>query len=203
MKSVVYRERVRWMSGVTVEEKKEFLRWFLSNYQLRRRESVWILNYLMSNDQLMHKLHFVENAQYCPRGIIMSTHCVDDVPFRFYKSDVMTTDAEKCFHDIRLNRQQDVYIQLNFKDKNKSMEYLGVLEENPFYESDTTTFEEEAVHFLDYCLYEFRVERLKKQIDEAIDAGDKELFMKLTDELSKIEKVEKKFKTVKRSCLLK
>jgi uncharacterized protein YpiB (UPF0302 family) len=187
------------MSGVTIEQKKEFLRWFLSNYQLRRRESVWILNYLMSNDQLMHKVHFVENAQYCPRGIIMSTHCVDDVPFKFNKDDLITTDAEKCFHDIRLNREQDVYIQLNFKDKNKSMEYLGVLEENPFYESDTTAFEEEAVHFLDYCLYEFRVERLKKQIDEAIDAGDKELFMKLTDELSKVEKVKKRFKTVNRN----
>ena len=41
--------------------------------------------------------------------------------------------------------------------------------------------------------------QLKKRIDEAIDTGDKELFMKLTDELGKIEKVKKKFKTVKRN----
>jgi uncharacterized protein YpiB (UPF0302 family) len=191
------------MSGVTVEQKKEFLKWFLSNYHLRKRESVWILNYLMNHDQLMQKVHFVENAQYCPRGIIMSTHCVDDIPFRFYKSDVMTTDAEKCFHDIRLNRDEDIYIELNFKDKYNYEEYWEVYEENPFDEPDTSEFEDQAAHFLDYCLYEFKVEQLKKRIDEAIDAGDKELFMKLTDELSKIEKVNKKFITVKKDKIYK
>ena len=48
---------------VTVNEKKVFLRWFLNHFQLKRREAVWILNFLMSNDQLMEKVHFVEEAQ--------------------------------------------------------------------------------------------------------------------------------------------
>ena len=47
---------------ISVNEKKEFVRWFLNNYQLKRRECVWILNYLMSHDQLMEKVHCVENA---------------------------------------------------------------------------------------------------------------------------------------------
>ena len=54
---------------VSVNEKKDFIRWFLNHYQLKRRECVWILNYLISHDQLMEKVHFVEQAQYCPRGI--------------------------------------------------------------------------------------------------------------------------------------
>lgn len=86
----------------------------------------------MSHDQLMEKVHFVEEAQFCPRGLIMSTHCVDNVPFRFYKENIMTTDAEKSFHDIRLNREEDIYIQLNFKSANLSYQYAAVLEENPF-----------------------------------------------------------------------
>lgn len=40
---------------ISVNEKKEFIRWFLNHYQLKRRECVWILNYLMSHDQLMEK----------------------------------------------------------------------------------------------------------------------------------------------------
>lgn len=96
------------LTPVSINEKKEFIRWFLNHYQLKRRESVWILNYLMSHDQLMEKVHFVEEAHLCPRGIIMSTHCVDNVPFRFYKDNIMTTDAEKSFHDIRLNREEDI-----------------------------------------------------------------------------------------------
>ena len=117
---------------VSVNEKKEFIRWFLNNYQLKRRECVWILNYLISHDQLMAKVHFVEDAEHCPRGIIMSTQCVDDIPFRFYKNSVMTTDAEKSFHDIRLNRDQDIYIELKFKEAHKSYQYAAVLEPNPY-----------------------------------------------------------------------
>jgi len=117
---------------VSVNEKKDFIRWFLNRYQLKRRESVWILNYLMSHDQLMEKVHFVEEAQFCPRGLIMSTHCTREVPFRFYKDNIMTTDAEKSFHDIRLNRDEDIYIQLNFHGSRQSHQYAAVLEENPF-----------------------------------------------------------------------
>lgn len=48
---------------VSVNEKKDFIRWFLNHYQLKRRECVWILNYLMSHDSLMEKVHFVEQAE--------------------------------------------------------------------------------------------------------------------------------------------
>ncbi|GAA3327472.1 hypothetical protein GCM10020331_067550 [Ectobacillus funiculus] len=62
---------------VSVNEKERFRQMvFLGNYQLKQRECVWILNYLMSHDQLMRKVHFVEHAKYCPRGLVMSTSCV-------------------------------------------------------------------------------------------------------------------------------
>ncbi|MDD1371007.1 ReoY family proteolytic degradation factor, partial [Bacillus sp. MHSD17] len=117
---------------VSVNEKKDFVKWFLNNYQLKQRECVWILNYLMSHDQLMHKVHFVEHAKYCPRGLVMSANCVKDTPFHFFKQNVMTTDAEKSFHDIRLNRDEDIYIQLNFKSSFQNANYVAVLEENPY-----------------------------------------------------------------------
>lgn len=174
---------------VSVSEKKDFVRWFLNHYQLKRREGVWILNYLMSHDQLMEKVHFVEQAQYCPRGIIMSTHCVDDVPFRFYKENIMTTDAEKSFHDIRLNRDQDIYIQLNFKGAMNTTKYVAVLEENHFIpdhlkinEHDQKTAEE----LLDYAVFKFRKEKLRFAIDEALDNNDKERFLTLSSQLNEL-----------------
>jgi uncharacterized protein YpiB (UPF0302 family) len=180
------------VSGVTVEQKKEFLRWFLSNYQLRKREGVWILNYLISSDQLMHKVHFVEKVEVTPRGIIMSTRCAEvDVPFRYYKDNLMNTDAEKCFHDIRLNREKELYIELIFKDKYKYPEYFGILEANPFDDGDTSEFSDQAAEFLDYCLYQFKVSQLKRQIDEAIEKGDRCLFFKLTDELNNMKKIDR------------
>ncbi|MEG9297885.1 ReoY family proteolytic degradation factor [Mangrovibacillus sp. Mu-81] len=178
---------------VSVNEKKEFIRWFLNRYQLKRRECVWILNYLMSHDQLMKKVHFVEESQYCPRGLVMSTHCVEDVPFRFYKENIMTTDAEKSFHDIRLNKDEDIYIQLNFSKANSSYQFAAVLEENPFMPKYLLINEKDRIvaeQFLKESLHSFQKNRLLEAIDRALDNGDKESFNKLTKELNTLEKKE-------------
>ena len=174
---------------VSVNEKKEFIRWFLNHYQLKRRECVWILNYLLSQDQLMEKVHFVDHVEYCPRGMVMSTVCVDDVPFRFYKGSLMTTDAEKSFHDIRLNRDEAIYIQLNFKDRHKSYQYAAVLETNPYMPDIVQISDEDrelANRFLKHSQIAFQIEILKRKIDHALDHDDREAFMQLTEQLKEI-----------------
>lgn len=171
---------------VSVNEKKDFIRWFLNHYQLKRRECVWILNYLMSHDQLMEKVHFVDQAQYCPRGLVMSTHCVDEVPFRFYKENVMTTDAEKSFHDIRLNRDEEIYIQLNFHASNQAHQYVIVLEDNPFMPNSLQINEKDRIlaeRFLTTSLSKFQRDKLLTLIDDALDRQDQEAFQELTRQL--------------------
>lgn len=173
---------------VSVNEKKDFIRWFLNHYQLKRRECVWILNYLMSHDQLMRRVHFVEQAQFCPRGLVMSTHCVEDVPFRFYKENVMTTDAEKSFHDIRLNRDEEIYIQLNFHSSHQVHQFVAVLEENPFIPSELQTNEKDqliAEQLLANSIKQFNREKILQQIDQALDEKDEAMFMELTSQLQK------------------
>ncbi|MBD1381692.1 ReoY family proteolytic degradation factor [Metabacillus arenae] len=171
---------------VSVNEKKDFIRWFLNHYQLKRRECVWILNYLMSHDSLMERVHFVEQAQYCPRGIVMSTHCVEEVPFRFYKENVMTTDAEKSFHDIRLNKDEELFIQLNFRSVYQSPEYAAVLEGNPFMPKHLNINEKDRVvaeKILEHSIQTFQKEKLMTLIDKALDEQDKEAFQTLTKQL--------------------
>jgi uncharacterized protein YpiB (UPF0302 family) len=188
----------------TIDKKKEFIRYFLNNYQLKKRECVWILNYLMSHDQLMNKVHFVENAKYCPRGIIISTHCAsDNVPFRFYNDLSMTTDGEKAFYDIRLNREEDIYIQLNFNDSNTNHQYLGILEDNPYIPKAEKGLEETkdslaAIHFLEYCVNQFQLESIKKEIDRTLENGDKDRFKELCEQLNKYPVAKKQFETYKR-----
>jgi len=176
---------------VSVNEKKEFIRWFLNRYQLKRRESVWILNYLMSHDQLMEKVHFVEDAQCCPRGLIMSTHCTREVPFRFYKENIMTTDAEKSFHDIRLNRDEDIYIQINFRSSNLSHQYAAVLEENPFVKNKVYLNEKDKMYaekLLEESIKMFHEDKLLKAIDQALEKRDNEAFTKLAKQLNELRK---------------
>ncbi|HEY4552763.1 MAG TPA: ReoY family proteolytic degradation factor [Bacillaceae bacterium] len=177
---------------VSVNEKKDFIRWFLNRYQLKRRESVWILNYLMSHDQLMEKVHFVEDAQCCPRGLIMSTHCTREVPFRFYKENIMTTDAEKSFHDIRLNRDEDIYIQINFRASHQCHQYAAVLEDNPFMPKTFHLDEKDkaiAEQFLNESLRSFREDKLMKLIDESLDRNDRERFEELSAQLKQLKEL--------------
>lgn len=172
---------------VSVNEKKDFVKWFLSNFQLKQRECVWILNYLMSHDYLMKKVHFVEQSKYCPRGLVMSTNCVKDVPFHFYKQNVMTTDAEKSFHDIRLNRDEDIYIQLNFKSSFQYPMFVSVLEENPHIPKNLNSNEKDRIiaeKLLSDSIIKFQRDRLMKLIDEALDQQDPKLFKELTNQLN-------------------
>lgn len=188
--SLLKKEVLEVKTPVSVEDKKEFVRWFLNHYQLKRRESVWILNYLINHDTIMENVHFVEEARFCPRGIIISTHCVEEVPFRFYKDQIMTTDAEKSFHDIRLNRNEAVYIQLNFKNGHQSSQYAAVLEENPYMPKDyfiTEKDQEIAEKVLQTSISNYQTEQLMLQIDEALDTGDKEKFQRLSLQLKELQ----------------
>ena len=170
-------------ASVSVMEKKEFVRWFLKRYQMKRRECVWILNYLLRHDDLLQKVHFVEEAHYCSRAMVMSVTESTGVPFRFYKGNLMTADAEKSFHDLRLHPNEDMFIQLNFPLVPPSSEYLAVLEENPFMPKYLHINDKDrliAEEVLKNSMHSFREENILRQIDEALDTNDKDKFIELS-----------------------
>ena len=65
---------------IPVAAKKDFVRWFLKRYKLKRRECVWILNYLLSHEHLLQNVHFTDEAHYCPRAMVMSTTGIGEYP---------------------------------------------------------------------------------------------------------------------------
>lgn len=169
---------------VTVDEKKEFLRWFLKKYQMKRRECVWILNYLISHESLLKNVHFVEESHYCPRAMIMSTIESSGIPFRFYKGSIMTADAEKSFHDLRLNTEEGLYISLNFRDSFKHKEYIAVLEENSYFPNVLNLSAEDknlVESIIDNSIRNFQLKKIEDKIDIALDKKDKKEFLNLTE----------------------
>ncbi|MUV39782.1 UPF0302 protein [Lentibacillus sp. JNUCC-1] len=176
---------------ISAHDKKSFIKWFLNHYQLKKRESVWILNYLSNHPKILSNVHFVRDIKFCPRGIVITSHCSDHVPFRFYKKQVVTTDAEKSFHDIRLNQQEPLYIQLNFKNAHQNTFYAAVLEENPFIPDAhfiTKKDEINARQLLEHTLYQFQQEKLLAEINEALDRKDKQRFMDLAQQMEEIKR---------------
>ncbi|WP_213423169.1 ReoY family proteolytic degradation factor [Bhargavaea massiliensis] len=179
-------------ASVPVAEKKEFVRWFLKTYHLKRRECVWILNYLLSHDQLLNHVRFVDEAHYCPRAMVMSTTDSDGIPFRFYKGNLMTADAEKSFHDLRLHPEENMYLQLNFPNRHACPEYAAVLEDNPYvpeYIKISDKDRREAEQLLEESVLAFREEQLLRQIDEALDQNDKDKFFALSKTLQSLKEI--------------
>lgn len=182
-------------SSIPIEDKKNFIRWFLRQHQLKRREGVWILNYLLSNEELLANIHFVDEAHYCPRAVVMSTVEHLGIPFRFYKGNLMTSDAEKAFHDLRLNFTEPMFIQLNFPNIPPHDYYLAVLEENPYMPYELYISEKDrlmAEQLLQTSMQAFQKEQVLQQIDEALDAGDKERFFELSGVLQAMEQAIRK-----------
>ncbi len=176
---------------VSVHDKKCFIVWFLNNFQLKKRESVWILNYLINHKDTLERVHFVREAKFCPRSIIISSNCSNEIPFRFYKNKVVTTDPEKSFHDIRLNRKEPLYIQFNFKDAYKNILYVSVLEQNPFVSNEYFITEQDtlmAEYILDQSLFTYKEKELQNKINQTLDDKNESEFIRLTEMLCELRK---------------
>lgn len=173
---------------VTVAAKKRFITWLIKNHQLKRRESVWVLTYLKDNEKLLSNVHFVDEAHYCPRAIVMSTSETAGIPFRFYKGKIMSADAEKAFNDLKMNLDEKMYIQVNLPNAYESMEYIAVVEENEHTPKEVSSEDEQyANEIIDMFTQQFKLNDLQKRIDEAIDQNDKVKFMELTSELNGLQ----------------
>lgn len=178
-------------SSVSNSDKKHFLKWFTKNYVLKRREALWILDYLYNHDIMLEKTTFVENVEQTPRGIYMTVKDNLKPSFRFYKNGHMFKDAMQAFHEVRLNWSSPLYIEIDFEDAWQSPEYLMVLEDNP-YASWNEHIPEELVETVDDALtYEtllYARRQLLDKIDSTLLEGHQKQFEKLTEELIEIDR---------------
>lgn len=174
----------------SLEEKKKFLTWFIQNYQLKRRESLWILNYLLNHELLLKNVHFVENIALTNRGMGLSSVDSDQEPFVYYKEGKRFDDPEQAFHDLRLNWKEDFYLELYFDGAYQTLSSYGILEKNPN-ETEETAFTKETKKSVEESLvrlgWQQRKSHLLKLIDQSLTDKDEEKFNKYTEELKAID----------------
>lgn len=179
---------------VSIQSKKDFIAWFLSNHSLKHRAANWILNYLKNHEIILNKIHFVENADKSPRGVIMTAKGIDYPDFQFFKDGKIFNNPEQVFHDIRLNWHYDWYIEIAFPNAWQSELYLTVLEDNPYYTWNDAVSEKteervnEALDDLSYGVYR---NQLLDKIDDALVAGNEEDFNEYSSQLNQLDKTMK------------
>src|SRR5699024_3928197 len=175
---------------ISVKKKQAFLSWFLNHYRLKKRESFWILNYLLNHPHILNHVHFVHDITYCPRSLVITSVCSNEMAFLFHKNQIVTTDTEKAFHDIRLNNDEPLFIQLQFHKANQSVLLAGILEENPYVEHEhiiTNDDKKNAGRLLHHTLKEHQKQSLLKQIDNALDEKNEYRFNELVKQLQVLD----------------
>lgn len=178
-------------SSISNTDKKSFLKWITKNYVMKRREALWILDYLYNHDIILEKTHFVENGKETPRGISMAVAGNERESFLFYKNGHIFKDAMQAFHEVRLNWSSPLYIEILIDNPWQHPEYLAVLEDNPYAKwNDTISLEmtREIEEALNYEGLLYAKEQVLKEIDQSLVAGKKNEFALLTDELFEINR---------------
>lgn len=172
---------------VTVAEKKHFLRWFLGNYQLQSREAEMLLRYMMTRENVLRRVHFVESFRQLPRVIVVSTTCVQVAPFRYYRRNKpVSTDVEQAFLDLYQHPDDDVYVGLFFKDRSSSAAYASVLEEIATGELEPAVREMislQAEWAIDQAIRTYQRSKLMEEVNQALDVGDKTAFYEASKRL--------------------
>lgn len=181
--------------AITISAKREFIRWFLSNYRLKKNEGTWLFNYILSDDRLLEKVHFTDDLYNREKTMIISTVCSSATPFLFQKKSRLNYDVEQAFHDIRENPHEDVYINLFFKDRMNCPKYLIVLESRKKIERRQRVSQDSVAGLIaeivvDKAVRRHRLKELVQEINASLDNKDRELFMKLTTERNRLQRWE-------------
>ncbi len=174
-------------NAVTVAEKKHFLRWFLTTYQLQSREAEMLMRYLMTRENLLRRVHFVENFRQLSRVIVVSTTCVQAAPFRYYRRNKpVSTDVEQAFLDMYQHPDEDIYVGLFFRDRATSAAYAAVLEEGISTEMEPAVQEYISIQadwMIEQLQRTFERNKLMREVDEALDRQDREAFLEASRRL--------------------
>lgn len=166
---------------ITVAEKKHFLRWFLANYQLQSREAEMLVRYMMTRENVLRRVHFVDNFRHLPRVIVVSTSCVQVAPFRYYRRNKpVSTDVEQAFIDLYQHPDEEIYVGLFFRERATSAAYASVLEETTTAELEPAVKEMislQAEWIIDQTLRNYQRLQLMEAVDVALDSGDRDAFL--------------------------
>ncbi|RXT02310.1 YpiB family protein [Ammoniphilus sp. CFH 90114] len=175
---------------VPASDKRKFIRWFMNNYRFKKIEVKKLFDFLLSHDQILERVHFVDKVHPSSRTILISTVCSETIPFEYRKNSKITSNTEEAFQDVKNNHKDRIYILLHFRGKMLSHQYSAVRENfKPQIRDENETpilLRILAEIYLDQQVEDRRLEELDREIDRCLDEGDKELFLKLTEERERI-----------------
>lgn len=169
---------------VAVKDKKEFLSWLVNQQAFSRREIIWILNYLTNHEAILMNVRIVEKADKTTRGLMIQSGD-NHRPMILSLEGKEFHDPDQIFHEIRMNWKKDLFLECRFPEAWQEPLYLKVLEDNPFasWNEVDEEIDQEITAFLEQEAQAHEKADLLREIDEALESGDQETFIRLSEQL--------------------
>lgn len=192
---------------VSVKAKNEFISYFLKMHQLKLREGVWLLNFLKGNNSILKRVHFIdEKPEYCPVSILLTERNKKGPGFRFFTKGKVSGDPEKAFDFIRKSDEgTEVYLCIDFKDSNGNLNWISVLEDNPFIPNERRPGIECSKEIDDFLLDlegKGALNRIEEKINKSLEKRTERTFKRLSKQYNSIvEELDKRRYSVKEKLI--
>lgn len=185
------------METVTIESKVDFINELLKSEPIKGdHECAFFLRFLRRHKNIIPHVHFVDNVDNCPFGIIMQPQSGFSLHSMTYYIKGEETDLSEILMNIGSSRVEKIYINIIFPEQYKDFKYLKVLEDNPYKKTkdnfvefqDTTDFIlEEASYIYEKKQLEKEKALLEKKIDLALEEKNEKAFYELTTKLNALK----------------
>ncbi|MFC0471618.1 YpiB family protein [Halalkalibacter kiskunsagensis] len=178
---------------VSTSEKSSFLKWFLQQYQLKHKDARMLLEYIINNHHILENLSIVETVPKKERTILISSMQSDKPGFVYYNQKRTTEDVSKALGDLMSNPSDKLNLKLHFYGKQSNHRYLQLVESETNYfvrYKQFKEYEKETKLIIEKSLVDQEINKVRQQIDEALDQNDKQLFNKLVERLQELKELQ-------------
>lgn len=168
----------------SLKYKKRFLRWFMNNQLDENSDINWFIEDLLVDEFALNRIHFVEQVDASPKGIIIST-IPGDEPFLFFKGAVQSDNVYTAYHELQLYDDEPFYIQIKSPNIKNNRLYQMLLREEKTAKKKNKAI---ATYLLEHLLQTEKRELILQKIDWALDTKNEEMFHRYSEELKKIDR---------------
>lgn len=165
--------------------KKRYLEWFLETFSLKEPEAANLLRHIADDDDILEKVHFVDDIRGLPSAILVSAVHTGTVSFLYRLNDQYYENIHQVIHILNgTNLPEDIFIRLSFDKETfcllcekQVMQAPGVAEKLFYYRVIRELEQELNDRFKNR---EEQKNLIMKEIDVALATGDREGFYKLS-----------------------
>jgi len=144
----------------------------------------------MKNNHILENVSFTEKISLSEKTIVISSLNSDEPGFEYYSDQRKTSDVSTAIGDLQANPSGKVNIILNFYGKMMNHRYLQLIEpqvsENIKNYQRYEKISKEVDTIITKAMLENEKEKIRKQIDQALDQRNEDLFKELVLRLNNL-----------------